>query len=132
MAILSRENPAFKWLSLLTVVFELPFCAITMGWAPLQYILRNEQYFVPEGCEQNLNGTVSMIDSNHTKFKVCNDDQEQTFMMVYLIGDFMNYFCGFFVGMILDNFGTRIFRLIAQLGFGFAFLLGYLARPQKN
>jgi len=103
-----------------------------MGWAPLQYILRNEQYFVPEGCERNVNGTVSMIGSNHTKFKVCNDDQEQTFMMVYLIGDFMNYFCGFFVGMILDNFGTRIFRLIAQLGFSFAFLLGYLARPQKT
>ena len=65
MAILSRQNSAFKWLSLLTVVLELPFCAITMGWPAVQFVLRHEQYFVPNGCKQMINGTVSMIDSNH-------------------------------------------------------------------
>ena len=113
-----------------SVILELPFCAIIMGWAPIMFVLqKQENYFIPDLSECRVENTSGQVSINSTN-KRCLDLQEQQFMLVYLSGDFMNGFSGFFVNMIMDKFGTRVFRIIAQIGFTGVFTFGYFARPQ--
>ena len=35
-----------RWAVLLTALLEMPWCALYYGWAPIQYVMKHEGYFI--------------------------------------------------------------------------------------
>lgn len=113
-----RKSTWFKWLVLVTVALELPFCALYFGFPPIQYVMKQENYFYSEKC-QNLT----------TNKTVCNNNQDVQFNWLYLAADVPTYISTYSFGVLLDRTGTRNMRLVASFGFAVAFLIGWIAVP---
>lgn len=124
-----------RWVVFLTALIEMPWCGMYFGWAPIQYVMKNEDYFIQDcRAAQNATQNATMVSRSVGGAPLDSDDkctleQDQIFNWLYLTADVTNYLTTYLFGVIFDIYGSRAMRLLCNLFLFAASIFGTIARP---
>lgn len=131
-----------RWAVFLTALIEMPWCGMYFGWAPIQYVMKNEDYFIQDcwAARENVtatNSTSRQARSGGGGAPLATDDecvieQDRIFNWLYLTADVTNYLTTYLFGVIFDIYGSRAMRLLCNLFLFAASIFGTIARPGET
>lgn len=119
-----------RWLVFATALLEMPWCGMYFGWAPIQFIMKDEDYFILDCRNETSTRTVrsaGMAPSNSSD--PCVQEQDRIFNWLYLTADITNYLTTYFFGLVYDLYGSRTMRLLCNFFLFSAAAFGSIARP---
>jgi len=139
-----------RWVVFVTALIEMPWCGMYFGWAPIQFVMKNENYFIQDCLTKN-NRTLDSLNllqtsnSSNSLDSISRDtrsastpsgstdpcvmEQDRIFNWLYLTADITNYLTTYFFGVIFDLYGSRAMRLACNVFLFSGSIFGMLARP---
>ena len=117
-----------------SIVENVFFSGVMLGWPSLQYVLLQEDYFQDMCSELDSNfsiSNVSNVTSAPADINFC-PGRDASLHLAFTLALSLQYITSYFFGLILDKYGTFIYRLIGSILFAVGYAMLAVSTPQTS